>query len=145
MLREIAEAFRENDFEAYQAARYPYIQDGEWWVIARENLSGVDFGAFSLGYVIFKECRLDGARNMHGLPVAIEGCSAKRLDLRGTHCVVEACDSDFTGLLYDDATTLASPENGEAGLSSFINCKLDPATKEHFRAQGVVFREYQSS
>jgi hypothetical protein len=114
-------------------------------VIAREDFSGVNFEAFSLGYAIFKECKLDGASGLHGFPLAIEACSAAGLDLRGVHSVIEARDCDFTGLRYDDATALANPENGEAGLSVFTNCKFDASAKEHFESQGVVFREYLPS
>lgn len=145
MLQEIVEAFKNNDLKRYQCARYPQIQDGEWLVIAHEDFTGVDFGVFSLGYTIFKECSLNGARHLHGVPLVIEESTATDFDLRGIHTVIEARDSDFSGLLYNDDTMLAEPTNGQAGHSVFTNCKFDSTTREHFKAQGVIFREYTFS
>ncbi len=145
MIHEIADAFRNNSLEDYQEARYPHIGEGEWLTIAWEDLSGVDFSKFSLGFTAFKSCELNGASGLSGQPIAIEECTARGLDLRGANVVIEARDSDFTGMLYDDDTVLAERDSGEAACSIFTSCKLDLDTVEHFKRQGVAFREYKSS
>lgn len=143
MIHEIADAFRSNNLEAYQESRYPHIGDGEWLTIAWEDLTGVDFSKFSLGYTAFKNCKLDGTTGVHGQPIVIEGCTAENMDLRGTSTVIDARDSDFTGMMYDGDTILADRNGGEAARSVFTNCGTDLSTKEHFKEQGVVFREYK--
>ena len=49
-MNKIAQAIRNNNFAEYQAARYPTIQDGEAVLFRDEDFSGVDFGAFTMGF-----------------------------------------------------------------------------------------------
>lgn len=137
----IAEAIRQNDYEAYQNIRYPHIPDGEEVVFDSQDFSGVDFAKFGLGFFVLEGCNLDRAKALRGQPITIKDCSARGLDLSGVSAVINAIDSDFTGMKFDEATVLARPENGRAGCSEFVDCRLDSATREYFERQGVRILE----
>lgn len=140
MEQEISNAIRNNDIKACQAARYPAIPDGEILSFQDEVFSGVDFGKFSMGFTTFTHCILDNATNLYGQPIRINDCSVKRIDMRSLNTVINAVNSDFIGMKYNEETILTRKENGTAGYSTFDNCKVDEATQRHFSAQGVIFR-----
>ena len=102
-----------------------------------EDFSGVNFEQFSMGFAEFYNCNLDGAKDLHGQPVKIEGGSAKNLDLRGVGLILHALECDFSGLKYDENTQLSYGEGGQDAHSVFSNCTVDSETAEHFKAQGV--------
>lgn len=138
--RQLADYMRQGDYERYVAARYPEIGDGEELAFTGEDFSGADLLQFPLGFTIFDHCILDGAK-LTGLPITIRDSSAKGLNLIGASAIIDAYNSDFRGLLYDEHTVLARPENGDGGRSHFDGCQFNPDAKEHFVRQGVVFRD----
>ena len=62
--RYLAVAIRANDLPAYQRERYPAIPDGEIVQFVDENFSGVDFDQFVMGFFVFENCNLDGAKHI---------------------------------------------------------------------------------
>lgn len=106
-MNSIAHAIRTGDFAAYQAARYPAIQEGECVYFVNEDFSGVDFAAFSVGFFVFTNCNLDGVRNLYGQPIYLQDSSLRQADFCGAHAILHAINCDFTGLRYDDDTKLA--------------------------------------
>jgi len=138
--QQLANHIREGDYNGYLAARYPEIGDGEDILFEGQDFSGVDLRRFPLGFNTFDHCILDGAR-MAGLPIFIRNSSAKGLNLVGSNAIIEAHDSDFRGLRYDESTSLARPGNGDAGCSQFYGCQFDPETREHFAKRGVIFKD----
>lgn len=136
MTSSIAQAIRNNDFVAYQAARYPTIQDGEELRFVGEDFSGVDFLRFTMGFFVFVDCKLDGAQNIYGQPITFINSSVRNVDFRGAHAIIYATDSDFSGLSYDHETCFAYDR---AAVSQFTNCTLDAAVRQFFSTQGVRF------
>jgi hypothetical protein len=137
--QQLANDIRSNNLVGYQKHRYPSISDGEPLVFTDEDFTDVDFGQFVVGFFEFHNCTLDRARHLYGQPITFVGCSCKGLDMRWVSAVIEAKDSDFTGLLYDRETVLGSHEEG-AVSSVFEDCQLDEPAKAYFMAQGVIFR-----
>lgn len=141
--QQLADHIRQGDYNGYLATRYPEIGDGEDIIFKNEDFSGVDLWPFPLNFNIFDHCILDGAR-MTGLPVFIRDSSARGLNLIGSNAIIEAHNSDFRGLCYDESTSLARPGNGDSGCSQFYDCQFDAETREHFMKQGVIFRDSPS-
>ena len=135
----LAQAIKSNDIEEYQRLRYPRIQEGEEVEFTNEDFSGTDFSILNLGFHSFLKCKLDGCRNMYGQPIKIISCSAKNLDLRGCEAAIDAIDSDFIGLVYDQNTHLSN-KNSSQTPSTFFNCKFEPGAISFFESQGVVFK-----
>ena len=67
--RYLAAAIRANDLPAYQRERYLAIPDGEIVRFVNEDFSGVDFEQFVMGFFVFENCNLDGARHIYGQPI----------------------------------------------------------------------------
>jgi hypothetical protein len=138
-INELSEALRQGDVAKYQSLRYPSIQDGEELAIIGEDFSNTDFTNFSLGFMHFVDCTLDKSKGFNGQPIIIENCSAKEIDLRDTYTVIEAKDTDFFGMLTDENTVLAIPENNSP--SKFIRCIIDKVTKDYLVEQGVIISD----
>lgn len=62
-------AIRTNDLSAYQRIRYPAIPDGELVRFVGEDFSNVDFDKFVMGFFVFQNCNLDGAKHIYGQPI----------------------------------------------------------------------------
>lgn len=139
-MEELADSIRNNDLPRYQRSRYTSIQDGEPVVFESENFTDTNFGEFSAGFFEFIDCTLDGASELYGQPITIRGGTARNIDLRAVRAIIKASSCDFTGMRYDEATELAYGENPTDAKSVFIDCTVDPAAREHFQKQGVVFR-----
>ena len=135
----LSNALREGNIKKYRSLRYPHVQDGEELVIANEDFTNTDFQNSSLGFMRFIDCKLDQAKGFSGQPIIIENCSAKAIDLRDSCMVIEAINTDFTGMLIDTNTVLAIPENNSP--SKFIRCLLDDVTKNFLINQGVIFSD----
>ena len=118
---EMATAIRNNDYAGYQQARYPAVTDGDEVVFHDEDFSDADFAGFNMGFMVFINCNLDGAKHLSGQPIVLEKCSAKGIDLRDTSTIINAKQSDLTGMLYDDQTVLANDTIG----STLTDCQLD--------------------
>lgn len=139
--KHLADTIRRNDKDQYVKLRYPTIQEGDDVVFEDEDFSNVDFGQFVLGLFVFKHCNLNNSKNIHSQLVIIERCTARNVNINGVNAVIDATDSDFTGMIYDDDTNLANPkENGVGGCSTFTNCIFDEAARNHFTEQGVIFQ-----
>lgn len=134
---EMATAIRNNDYAGYQRARYPAVTDGDEVVFHDEDFSDVDFAKFNMGFMIFINCNLDGAKHLSGQPIALEKCSAKGIDLRDTSTIINAKQSDLTGMLYDDQTVLAN----DTISSTLTDCQLDEQTASFLRERGVTIDE----
>ncbi len=134
---EIATAIRNNDYAGYQQARYPAVTDGDEVVFHDEDFSDVDFAGFNMGFMVFINCNLDGAKHLPGQPITLEKCSAKGIDLRDTSTIINAKQSDLTGMLYDDQTVLANDTIG----STLTDCQLDEQATPFLRERGVTIDE----
>lgn len=134
---EMATAIRNNDYAGYQQARYPAVTDGDEVVFHDEDFSDVDFAGFNMGFMVFINCNLDRAKHLSGQPIVLEKCSAKGIDLRDTSTIINAKQSDLTGMLYDDQTVLANDTIG----STLTDCQLDEQVASLLRERGVTIDE----
>ena len=133
----IAESIRTNDLPAYQRERYPAIQEGEFVRFTDEDFHGVDFGQFVMGFFVFENCNLDGAKHIYGQPIYFTDSSVRNVDFRGVKAIIEAKDCDFRGMKYDEETQFVYGSGKLAARSRFINCKLDDETRDFLSQQGV--------
>ena len=133
----IAESIRTNDLPAYQRERYPVIPDGETVRFVDEDFSGVDFDQFAMGFFVFENCNLDGAKHIYGQPIYFTDSSVRNVDFRGAKLIIEAKDCDFRGMKYDKETQFVYGSGKLAARSRFINCKLDDETRDFLSKQGV--------
>ena len=133
----IAESIRANDFSAYQRERYPAIQEGEFARFTDEDFRSVDFGQFVMGFFVFENCNLDGAKHIYGQPIYFTDSSVRNVDFRGVKAIIEAKDCDFRGMKYDKETQFIYGSGKLAARSRFINCKLDDETRDFLSQQGV--------
>ena len=134
---EMATAIRNNDYVGYQRARYPAVTDGDEVVFHDEDFSDVDFAGFNMGFMVFINCNLDRAKHLSGQPITLEKCSAKGIDLRDTSTIINAKQSDLTGMLYDDQTILAN----DTISSTLTDCQLDEQVASFLRERGVTIDE----
>ena len=134
---EIAAAIRNNDYAGYQRARYPAVTDGDEVVFHDEDFSDVDFAKFNMGFMVFVRCNLDRTKHLSGQPITLERCSAKEIDLRDTSTIINAKQSDLTGMLYDDQTVLAN----DTISSTLTDCQLDEQATSFLRERGVTIDE----
>ena len=137
-IRSIAAAIRANDFSAYQRKRYPAIQEGELVQFVNEDFSGVDFGQFVMGFFMFENCNLDGAKHIYGQPIYFTNSSVRNVDFRGVKAIIEAEGCDFRGMKYDEETQFVYGNGTSAARSRFVNCRLDDEAREFLMRQGVV-------
>ena len=133
----IAESIRTNDLPAYQREHYPAIQEGEFVRFTDEDFHGVDFGQFVMGFFVFENCNLDGAKHIYGQPIYFTDSSVRNVDFRGVKAIIEAKDCDFRGMKYDKETQFIYGSGKLAARSRFINCKLDDETRDFLSKQGV--------
>ena len=102
--RRIAAAIRATDLPAYQRGRYPAIQEGEIVRFVDEDFSGVDFDQFVMGFFVFENCNLDGAKHIYGQPIYFINSSVRNVDFCGVKAIIEAEGCDFRGMKYDEET-----------------------------------------
>ncbi len=131
---EMATAIRNNDYVGYQRARYPAVTDGDEVVFHDEDFSDVDFAGFNMGFMVFINCDLDRAKHLSGQPITLEKCSARGIDLRDTSTIINAKQSDLTGVLYDDQTVLAN----DTISSTLTDCQLDEQATSFLRERDVT-------
>lgn len=135
--RYLAAALRANDLPAYQRERYPVIPDGEIVRFVDENFSGVDFGQFVMGFFVFQNCNLDGAKHIYGQPIYFTNSSVRNVDFRSVKAIIEAEGCDFRGMKYDEETQFVYGGGELAARSRFINCRLDDEAQKFLMWQGV--------
>jgi uncharacterized protein YjbI with pentapeptide repeats len=135
--RRIAAAIRANDLPAYQRGRYPAIQEGEIVRFVDEDFSGVDFDQFVMGFFVFENCNLDGAKHIYGQPIYFINSSVRNVDFCGVKAIIEAKDCDFRGMKYDEETQFVYGNGTSAARSRFVNCRLDDEVREFLVKQGV--------
>lgn len=135
--RQIAAAIRANDLPAYQRERYPAIQEGEIVRFVDEDFSGVDFDQFVMGFFMFENCNLDGAKHIYGQPIYFTNSSVRNVDFRGVKAIIEAEGCDFRGMKYDEETQFVCGNGTSAARSRFVNCRLDDETREFLAKQGA--------
>ena len=135
--RRIAAAIRANDLPAYQRGRYPAIQEGEIVRFVDEDFSGVDFDQFVMGFFVFENCNLDGAKHIYGQPIYFINSSVRNVDFRGVKAIIEAEGCDFRGMKYDEETQFVYGNGTSAARSRFVNCRLDDEVREFLVKQGV--------
>lgn len=133
----ITAAIRANDLPTYQRERYPAIQEGEFVRFTDEDLHGVDFDQFVMGFFVFQNCNLDDAKHIYGQPIYFTNSSVRNVDFRGVKAIIEAEDCDFRGMKYDEETQFVYGSGKLATRSRFINCKLDDETRDFLRQQGA--------
>ena len=138
----IAAAIRANDLPAYQRERYPAIPDGETVQFVDENFSGVDFDQFVMGFFVFQNCNLDGAKHIYGQPIYFINSSVRNVDFRGAKLIIEAKDCDFRGMKYDEETQFVYGSGELAARSRFMSCRLDEKVRKFLTRQGVVIISY---
>ena len=135
--RQIAAAIRANDLPAYQRERYPAIQEGEIVRFVDEDFSGVDFDQFVMGFFMFQNCNLDGAKHIYGQPIYFINSSVRNVDFCGVKAIIEAESCDFRGMKYDKETQFVYSSGTSAARSRFVNCRLDDEVREFLVKQGV--------
>ena len=134
-MRSIAAAIRANDFSAYQRKRYPVIQEGELVQFVNEDFSGVDFSQFVMGFFMFENCNLDGAKHIYGQPIYFTNSSVRNVDFRGVKAIIEAEGCDFRGMKYDEETQFVYGSGEFAARSRFVNCQLDDEVRDFLMRQ----------
>ena len=135
--RYLAAALRANDLPAYQRERYPAIPDGEIVRFVDEDFSGVDFEQFVMGFFVFENCNLNGAKHIYGQPIYFTNSSVRDVDFCGVKAIIEAEGCDFRGMKYDEETQLVYGSGELAARSRFMNCRLDDEAREFLMRQGV--------
>ena len=135
--RYLAAAIRANDLPAYQRERYPAIPDGEIVRFDNEDFSGVDFDQFVMGFFVFENCNLDGARHIYGQPIYFTNSSVRNVDFCGVKAIIEAEGCDFRGMKYDEETQFVYGSGELAARSRFMNCRLDDEAQKFLMRQGV--------
>ena len=135
--RYLAAALRANDLPAYQRERYPAIPDGEIVRFVNEDFSGVDFGQFVMGFFVFQNCNLNGAKHIYGQPIYFTNSSVRNVDFRSVKAIIEAEGCDFRGMKYDEETQLVYGGGELAARSRFMNCRLDDKAQKFLMRQGV--------
>lgn len=133
----IAAAIRANDLPAYQRERYPAIPDGEIVRFVDEDFSGFDFDQFVMGFFVFQNCNLDGAKHIYGQPIYFTDSSVRNVDFCGVKAIIEAEGCDFRGMKYDKETQFVYGSGELAARSRFINCRLDDEVQKFLIRQGV--------
>ena len=133
----IAAAICANDLPAYQRERYPIIPDGEIVRFVDEDFSGVDFGQFVMGFFVFENCNLNGAKHIYGQPIYFTNSSVRNIDFRSVKAIIEAEGCDFRGMKYDEETQFVYGSGELAVRSRFMNCRLDDEAREFLMRQGV--------
>lgn len=135
--RYLAAALRANDLPAYQRERYPAIPDGEIVRFVNEDFSGVDFEQFVMGFFVFENCNLNGAKHIYGQPIYFTDSSVRNVDFCGVKAIIEAEGCDFRGMKYDEETQLVYGSGELAARSRFMNCRLDDKAQKFLMRQGV--------
>ena len=133
----IAAAIRANDLPAYQRERYPAIPDGEIVQFVDEDFSGVDFEQFVMGFFVFENCNLNGAKHIYGQPIYFTNSSVRDVDFRSVKAIIEAKDCDFRGMKYDEETQLVYGSGELAARSRFVNCRFDEEARKFLMRQGA--------
>ena len=139
--RQIA-AVRASDSTAYRRERYPAIQEGEIVRFVDEDFSGVDFDQFVMGFFMFENCNLDGAKHIYGQPIYFTNSSVRNVDFCGVKAIIEAEGCDFRGMKYDEETQFVYGNGTSAARSRFVNCRLDDETRGFLTRQGVEIISY---
>ena len=135
--RYLAAALRANDLPAYQRERYPAIPDGEIVRFVDEDFSGVDFEQFVMGFFVFENCNLNGAKHIYGQPIYFTNSSVRDVDFRSVKAIIEAKDCDFRGMKYDEETQLVYGSGELAARSRFVNCRFDEEARKFLMRQGA--------
>ena len=135
--RYLAAAIRANDLPAYQRERYPAIPDGEIVRFVNEDFSGVDFDQFVMGFFVFENCNLDGARHIYGQPIYFTDSSVRNVDFRSVKAIIEAEGCDFRGMKYDEETQFVYGGGELAVRSRFVNCRFDEEARKFLMRQGA--------
>ena len=135
--RYLAAALRANDLPAYQRERYPAIQEGEFVRFVNEDFSSVDFDQFVMGFFVFENCNLDGAKHIYGQPIYFTNSSVRNVDFCGVKAIIKAKDCDFRGMKYDKETQFVYGSSELAVRSRFMNCRLDEEARGFLIRQGV--------
>lgn len=135
--RYLAAAIRANDLPAYQRERYPAIPDGEIVRFVNEDFSGVDFEQFVMGFFVFENCNLNGAKHIYGQPIYFTNSSVRDVDFRSVKAIIEAEGCDFRGMKYDEETQLVYGSGELAARSRFVNCRFDEEARKFLMRQGA--------
>ena len=101
-----------------------------------EDFSGVDFDQFVMGFFVFENCNLDGAKHIYGQPIYFTNSSVRNVDFRGVKAIIEAEGCDFRGMKYDKETQFVYGSSELAVRSRFVNCQLDDAAQKFLMRQG---------
>ena len=107
-----------------------------------EDFSGVDFDQFVMGFFMFQNCNLDGAKHIYGQPIYFTNSSVQNVDFRSVKAIIEAEGCDFRGMQYDEETQFVYSSGELAARSCFVNCQLDDEAREFLMRQGVEIISY---
>lgn len=138
----IAAAIRANDLPTYQRERYSAIQEGEIVRFIDENFSGVDFDQFVMGFFVFENCNLDGAKHIYGQPIYFTDSLVRNVDFRSVKAIIEAEGCNFRGMKYDEETQFVYGSGEFAARSRFVNCRLDEEARGFLTRQSVEIISY---
>ena len=138
----ITATIRANDLPAYQRELYPAIPDGEIVRFINEDFSSVDFDQFVMGFFMFENCNLNGAKHIYGQPIYFTNSSVQNVDFRSVKAIIEAEGCDFRGMKYDEETQFVYSSGELAARSRFMNCRLDDVAQKFLMRQGVEIISY---
>lgn len=102
-----------------------------------EDFSSVDFDQFVMGFFVFENCNLDGAKHIYGQPIYFTNSSVRNVDFCGVKAIIKAKDCDFRGMKYDKETQFVYGSSELAVRSRFMNCRLDEEARGFLIRQGV--------
>lgn len=131
----LIQAIKQQDLASYQQLRYSFLPDGEPLVFDKVDFRQVDFSLFNCGFWVFNDCDLRNSLGLSGQPITINNCQAQGIDLRGVSTVIEANQSDLTGVVVDQNTNLANLDS-----SILTNCQMDEATAQGLIRAGAVIQ-----
>ena len=90
-----------------------------------------------MGFFVFENCNLDGARHIYGQPIYFTNSSVRNVDFYGVKAIIEAEGCDFRGMKYDEETQFVYGSGKLAARSRFVNCRLDDEAQKFLMRQGV--------
>lgn len=131
-------AIFDDDRDAFIAAKYSFYGEADVIRIEGQDFSGINLTDLPLDFVIFAHCVLRDCK-ISGLPIGLEKCDARDLDLRGQKVVLIAEDTDLSGCLFNQETILG--EGPGINQSAFSRCKVGSDFKKHFSSQDVLFTD----
>lgn len=135
--QQLEQAIKDQDWQTFLKIRYSYGQEGSVFLIENIDLQYAQLGHIPSDLLCFKNCNLENAsfQGKQFWPTSLWDCSARNLDLRHTHGMLFALNTDLRGAKFDQSTELF-PSWHTVTPSSFKNCQLDESFLAFLIEQG---------